>query len=213
MLKRELLLRLLANMNPRSDYLLAAGDSQVALTTTEVMYPNFVAMEFYDPRLSWLRLGGSGQSSTVIADAYLNAQAFYRTSTDVIFDMGINNFSNTEQAVQLIKDDIARAVAGCTTGRYRVMEILPRADGTTNLGSPKRNTLVALNTYLNDNFNFVSRLDDFLAASDGSANDIADVAIGVIPRSLRRSSDNIHRNQAGQRVEAQSVIASLENGW
>jgi len=200
-------------MFPRSDYLLAAGDSQVTPTTTEVMYPALVAQEFYDPRLGWLRLGGAGQSSTQVADAYLAAQPFLRTGCDVIFDMGINNFSNTEPAVQLIKDDIARAVAGCVTGRYRVMLILPRADGTTNIGSPKRTTLNNLNAFLVSTYNTVDRLPAFTAASDGSAGDIADVDIGVIPRSLRKTSDAIHRNQAGERVEAAALVTSIENGW
>jgi len=200
-------------MLPRSQYLIAVGDSQVTPTTTELMYPAIVAGTFYDPRLSWIKTGVNGATSTQAADAYLAAVPFFRISCDAIFEMGINNFSNTPMAVQLIKDDIARAVAGCATGRYRVMAILPRADGTTNIGSAKRITLDALNADLAAVHNVCNRLPAFLAASDGSAGDIADVAIGVIPRSLRRPADAIHRNQLGQRVEAQALILSIENGW
>lgn len=200
---------------PISDYLIAVGDSQVTPTTTEVMYPSFVAAAFYDPKLSWIKTGVNGQTSTQAADGYLAAQPFYRSGCDAIFDMGINNFSNTVPAVNLILADIARAVAGCASGRYRVMAILPRADGTTNIGSPKRATLDDMNATLAATYpgRFIDRLPFFIAANNGSPGDLADVAIGVIPQSLRKPADAIHRNQAGERVEAAVTIASIEGGW
>ena len=198
-------------MLPRAQYLLAMGDSQVTPTATEIPYPVFVAREFYDPKLGHINMGMPGATSTQVADAYLAAQSAIR-SFDAIFDMGSNNANGTTLEGDRIIVDIRRAAAGCVNGRYRVMEIIPRADRSTTSGAG-RTWLEALNTSLAGEYGakFLRRLPTLQSANDGSANDLADVAANVCPRSLLK--DGVHRTQAGHRSEASAVIAAIDGGW
>lgn len=57
-------------------------------------------------------------------------------------------------------------------------------------------------------------LEALQAANDGSANDLADVANGIVPRSLRRPADQIHLNAAGILVAAGVIYPALKaRGW
>ena len=55
---------------------------------------------------------------------------------------------------------------------------------------------------------FIECMSAMQAAHDGSANDLADVANGLTPRSLR--SDNLHENSAGSTVRAGVVKAFFD---
>ena len=51
----------------------------------------------------------------------------------------------------------------------------------------------------------------FIDANDGSSGDLQDVAWGIVPRSLR--ADNIHNNDAGHALIAQSVFDWVLPRW
>lgn len=101
--------------------------------------------------------------------------------------------------------------AMCSAGTYLYAEPVP----TVNAGTPQRAThdatvsavVAAVGSGL-----FVPTLAALQAANDGSANDLADVANGLVPRSLR--SDAQHLNTAGWTVYAAQIASKITAlGW
>jgi len=70
---------------------------------------------------------------------------------------------------------------------------------------PSPNTYSSVQTWCGDHFIPVTAA--MQAANDGTANDLADVANGLVPRSLR--IDSIHENAAGTRIRARVIHAYI----
>jgi hypothetical protein len=197
----------------RTPYLVALGDSQVTDTATEISYTSLVAPRYYDPRLGSIKRGMPGASSTVIADAYIAEPGI--KSFDLLIDAGSNNYNATSQQETIILSDLARIVANCTSSRICIQEIMPRADRSTDVGIG-RSLLAAFNDLLQSIYGnrFIRRLSALHAARSGEQSDTDAFTANVMPPSLLKSGDPIHRNQAGHRVEADNLAAHFVSvGW
>ncbi len=190
------------------------GDSQQAPDLGIVTYPDQVTNRLFLNRQPFTSAGVAGETSAQILTRFQAASSAVKAS-NCVFDAGRNNFTNIQANIDALKADIASMVSTCTSGRYRIMEILPRDDGTENIGMPKR---IALDTLNNDlaalyGSRFVRRLATLQSNDNGSAGDTLDVQRGLIPRSLRKAGDNFHRNQYGHNVECALLVASIQSGW
>jgi|GEM_PF-2398416 len=106
--------------------------------------------------------------------------------------------------------DIAAAVGGLGHERYLVGGIVPSSNDT----APVKTQLAGINSTLATTYG--ARFIDLLAAlqgeADGSDEDAADVADGLVPRSLR--SDHLHLNDDGYGVVATAFHAAhVAMGW
>ncbi len=151
-------------------------------------------------------LGLGGQGSTVVVDLFRDAPETW--GHDYIGDYGRNNYASTAT----IQADDARAIGYSTSGRYWFCEILPKSDGTENNGDANRITLNGTNsarkTTLGNRY-IDTILPALQAANDGSANDLADVANGLVPRSLQ--VDGVfHLTDLGNYVKNQAITATIE---
>ncbi|PKP69094.1 MAG: hypothetical protein CVT82_12610 [Alphaproteobacteria bacterium HGW-Alphaproteobacteria-4] len=108
----------------------------------------------------------------------------------------------TEPAQVMV--DIAAMVASLGHSRYLVAAILPSAADTAAGVS----TIAALNANLAALYrtHFVDLLGALQAHAGGTPGDIADLAAGIVPRSLR--SDAIHLNDAGYAIVAAAFTAA-----
>jgi hypothetical protein len=122
---------------------------------------------------------------------FLPDQAVNLRGQVTIFWSGRNNFSNPTQ----VKADIAAMVAYHQGGNYLVGSVLTASGDGAGIA-----TILALNADLAAIYGarYVDILGAMQAANDGSANDLADVAAGLTPRSLRQ--DTLHPNAAGSAV-------------
>lgn len=106
--------------------------------------------------------------------------------------------------------NIAACVAGLT-GRQRYLVFgCTRAEGSSNTAA----MLDAIEANLRATYGtrFLDVRGYLMSKHDGTANDLADIADGLVPRSLR--SDIIHLNDKGYQHVAELVNAKLRNlGW
>jgi hypothetical protein len=111
---------------------------------------------------------------------------------------------NGAQSGYTVQDDIAAAVASLGHSRYLVGSILTSAADT----SGGKTSILALNSDLQATYGdrYVDVLGALQAENDGSANDLADVAASLVPRSLR--SDHLHLNDDGYLVAAEAFKAA-----
>ena len=117
---------------------------------------------------------------------------------------------NGAQAGYTVLGDIAAAVAVLGHRRYLVGAILPSAADS----GAALTQLTGLNAQLASAYGtrFVNLLTALAAGANGSPEDTADVAAGLVPRSLR--SDHLHLNDAGYaRVATAFHAAHLAMGW
>lgn len=106
--------------------------------------------------------------------------------------------------------DVAASVGALGHGRYLVGAILPSASDSPGALDAIVATNAALATAHGDRF--VDLFATLTAAQDGSGDDLADVAGGLVPRSLR--SDAVHLNDAGYALVAAAMRdATLAMGW
>lgn len=114
--------------------------------------------------------------------------------------LGRNNFADPTQ----VKADIAACIAYLSHSRYLVCSVLPSAADT----SGQLATIASLNADLTSLYGsaFVDLLTPLQDAGDGSPDDNADIAAGIIPRSLR--SDATHLNDAGYAIVAAAMYAA-----
>lgn len=116
-----------------------------------------------------------------------------------------------------VKRAIADSIAQIQTvdKRFVVLSVLNWPGETT--GTAKWTEVETLNSELKTLYprNFVDVLNLLRRSGDGSANDIADAASGIIPRSLRNSSVDGHLNDTtGNPIVANRVFEFLtEKGW
>jgi lysophospholipase L1-like esterase len=146
--------------------------------------------------------GVGGETSTQIKTRML-ADTQGRNSWVNLFWLGRNNATSPAT----VKADIAACVANLYAGndRYLVLGVLTSTADTAQQIAD----IGTLNADLAEMYG--SRYLDVLAylqsKGDGSANDIADVAAGYTPRSLR--VDALHLNPAGYQHVADCVAAKL----
>jgi len=117
---------------------------------------------------------------------------------------------NGAQAGFTVESDIAAAVAHIGHGRFLVGSILPAAGDSAGALT----SIAARNARLASTYGrrFIDLLAALQAANNGSPEDLADVAAGLTPRSLR--ADNIHLNNAGYALVAGAFkSAHLAMGW
>lgn len=143
--------------------------------------------------------GVGGETSTQIETRFIAFTAGYGNPN--VFEMGRNNFS----APTTVKADIATAVAACTTSHYLVCGVLPFPTDT----GPNLAAIATLNGDLATLYttHFVDLLTPLQAGGNGGTNDNADIAAGLVPRSLRVSSGDGHLNAAGYTIMAQAIYA------
>lgn len=134
----------------------------------------------------------------------------------VVFWYGRNNVgSGTFNAD--VRQAIADSIAQLKTAdkRFVILSVLNWPGETT--GTANYNAVEQLNTDLKTLYprNYVDVLNLLRRSGDGSANDIADAASGIIPRSLRNSSADGHlNNTTGNPIVATRVFQFLtEKGW
>lgn len=191
----------------RSYGLVFPGDSftnGTGASSYNTRYPTLVANSFSRPR-SFVNAGIGGETSSQILTRVQAFSANYKTATQVIW-AGRNNYTDTVQ----VKADIAAMIAAVGHSRFLVLGILPNSGQT----APDLATLTQLNADLATTYGaqFIPTLAPLQAANNGSVQDLADVAAGYTPTSLR--SDALHLNDAGYAVIAPLVYALLATyGW
>lgn len=170
------------------------GDSITQATGGQTPYPSAMATNL--SRVAPNKGVGGETSSQILTRALASKQ---RRDKSAIFEMGRNNFSSPTT----VKADIASAIGNLNHGRYLVLSILPSGADT----SQQKSDIAALNADLLALYGarFVDILTPLQDANDGSPNDLADVAAGIIPRSLRIGGDNLHPNTAGNAIIATTV--------
>ncbi len=152
--------------------------------------------------------GAGGETSTQIKSRFL-ADTTNKDGWTNIFWMGTNDaFSGDYSAwASLMLGNINACISGLT-GRKRFLVLgITQAEGIDR-------PLDALDAEMLAAFGdrFVDVRAYLQALGDGSANDLADIAAGLVPRSLR--ADTIHLNDAGNQYLAQMLAAKLKTlGW
>lgn len=105
-----------------------------------------------------------------------------------------------------IKANIAAQIAYIGHLNYRVLSVLPSAnDGPSVITAIQAGNADLAATY---GSRFVDTITPLQAANDGSANDLADVAAGYTPRSLRKSGDPLHLEGRGYEIMGIAVANS-----
>jgi lysophospholipase L1-like esterase len=151
--------------------------------------------------------GGVGGESAASIRARQVADEYRNDRINLLW-AGRNGFKTIPAAD--IKADIDLMIAHVEGGRWLVGGITPFADDTGGDTTLR----LALNALLSSAYGnrYVDILTPMQAANDGSANDLADVAAGLIPRSLR--GDGGHPNETGKQVNAVTWRdAILAQGW
>jgi hypothetical protein len=153
-----------------------------------------------------ISLDGVGGSSLAQQAARFAATPQYWDRTLLIIDGGLDD---TAAAAIAAIDDMAGRL---THGRWAYMQPAP---GPNAIGSPERATWDAAQAAIRAHVGearYIETLPALQAAADGSANDLADVAAGLTPRSLR--SDSVHETAAGTAIRMGAVAARLTAlGW
>ena len=132
--------------------------------------------------------GISGETSSQVR-ARVTSDDFLANGTEIYW-AGKNNVS----ASATVLSDAATAVAWNKTGRVLVIGVTPTTGNDAASGQPDYASRMAINVGLQSTYGarYLDLLPALQAANDGSANDLADVAGGQIPRSLRWPGDNTH---------------------
>jgi len=132
--------------------------------------------------------GVSGETSSQIRARFTSDD--FLTNGSEIYWAGKNNVSASATVIS----DAATAVAWSKTGRIIVVGVTPTTGNDAASGQTDYASRMAINASLSSTYGsrYLDLLPALQAANDGSANDLADVAGGQIPRSLRWSGDNTH---------------------
>lgn len=191
---------------PTRRILYCEGDSLTAgsgtATYIEAYYPSVLG-NLYSPFRPVFNGGVGGQGSTLITARFLARPPLIR-SVPAFLWMGRNNPDDPTT----IKADFAECVADHPTGDVVVIPPTPSAGDSGG----RLSTLATLNSDLATLYGpkFYNVTAFLQSKNDGSANDLADVAAGLIPRSLR--VDVAHPNDLGYywvAVGAKAIADSL----
>jgi lysophospholipase L1-like esterase len=162
----------------------------------------------YDGSLVFQR-DAAGSAVAVPAQSPFIPDTFGREGQINVFWIGGNNFYEPE----VVKSDIAGAVAFLTTGRFVVLGVLN--GGSVPIGTYSYDLITQLNADLADIYpdNFIDIRRILIERYDpGLPQDVQDHDDDVPPTSLR--NDDQHPNDAGYAVVAQAVAAFIEQeGW
>lgn len=199
----------------------ATGSVAVTAKTINVL---FGSGNFYGVQMGWLA-GVYGTMSTDAAGNWTFTRATpgavtaCPAGTVFIPELGVRTRNrvqwlwlgrNDAQSGYTVEGDIAAAVASLGHNRYLIGAILTGAgDSPAGIAEIQARNAALVATY---GSRFVDVYAALRAANNGSANDLADLAAGYIPRSLR--SDGIHLNDAGYAVVAATFKAANDvMGW
>lgn len=159
--------------------------------------------------------GVGGTNMEQIATKFRTEQ-LWRSHVIVCFDLSGDTVSNNETYYAQLIADMRRPAK-------RFLFVQPgiagdEGTGVTDayIGGPFRATIEAQWQSVEDAApnNYVPIMQALWDANDGSAGDLADVANGITPRSLREPADSLHPNDAGAAVIAAEIVAALQaKGW
>lgn len=183
------------------------GDSLTAGTGTDPAHA-YPARLSHDTGWACDPHGYGGQTSATIL-GYFQADTSRRKEWVQIIWVGTND-SIAQDGLDPTKANIATFVAGVQgAGRYLVLGLFRFDGGTT---TPQN--LTDMYAYLQATYGnrFVDVRAYLQGYNDGSANDLADIANGLVPRSLR--SDNIHLNNVGYQLVSNCLFGRMKTlGW
>lgn len=137
---------------------------------------------------------------------YLGADAKWHKSTLIICDMGYS--------VGMV-EALLEVIPYIKSGRWIILESAPQTS-VHEIGNPGRqNFLDAMNALAEAaGDRFVRTLEKAYLESDGSPEDVADVAKGLWPRSIKKSEVDFHPNAKGDDFMARITFEALEErGW
>ena len=152
--------------------------------------------------------GAGGETSTQIKDRFV-ADTTNKDQWTNIFWMGTNDAYPADWPTTIL-NNIATCVSGLKGAKRYLVLGVTKAES----GSPTPAALTALDASLLSIYGdkFVDVRAYLQSKNDGSANDLADIAAGLVPRSLR--SDTIHLNDKGYQHVADLLAATLKaKGW
>lgn len=184
----------------------AWGDSLTAgagATNGAATYPA-VASGLFDPDRPVANRGQGGETSTQILTRLLSDTSLrHRTAW-------LWTGRNGADPGHTVAGDIAAAVEALGHSRYLIGSIMPWAtDSEAAIAAQQALNASLLAAYAERFINVISILQ---AANDGSPGDLADIAAGYTPRSLR--SDSGHLNDAGYGLAAAAFKAANDAmGW
>lgn len=186
------------------------GNSLVDLSPNWVNLPNqFRTITGYRSN----NLGITGQTTTQIK-ARFDAVPAAMYNQPWIIEGGRNDITQNGYGAGVattIKSNIAAMVATLTAAgnnKYLIMGVVPSNSETT--GSSGGTFVSTLNSDLATLYGtrFVNIGAALQANGDGSANDNADIAAGIMPRS--KMYDAVHPNTAGVLIEANTLAAKID---
>lgn len=152
-----------------------------------------------------------GETSSEILTRFLAAPETHDTPTLIM--SGHNSVVADDANGTQIKSDITTMTDDLDVlgTDYRVLTLIANSGWTNPSGA--YTTLIAVNSWINTTYG--SKAVDIYAhlrtKGDGSANDIADVAAGVMPRSLQ--ADTIHLNRRGKDFMLDYINGSVGSNW
>lgn len=163
----------------------------------------------YAPILSGLLIQGAsnfgipGETSTQIKNRLLAQVGTVYMGLPTIIWAGRNDIVDPTT----VKANIAAMVAALATSNYLVVAIPPsQSAGEANNGANYAR-LVTLNSDLAAAYpgKFFDVKTFLQGHGDGGANDNADIALDLIPRSLHPAGDDLHFNASGYTLTAQQI--------
>ena len=152
--------------------------------------------------------GAGGQTSTQIKDRFV-ADTTNKDQWTNIFWMGTNDTYPADWPTTIL-DNIATCVSGLKGAKRYLVLGLTRGEGWSTTASALDAMDVSMASIYGNKFVDVRAY--LQSKNDGSGNDLADIADGLVPRSLR--SDTIHLNDKGYQHVADLLAATLKaKGW
>lgn len=181
--------------DPEPHKLAAFGDSM-----TYIAAPEFGAALGVETH----NAGVGSTTSSEIAAALL---AYPDRSRSITIWAGHNNFRDPGQVLA----DVAAMVAAVGHGRYVVLGMVYADRPAEYIGGSERATKAGINATLAATYpgRYVDPAAILAARHNGTAQDLADVAHGVTPTSLRAPGDGIHISRDAARIVAVEVAAVM----
>lgn len=152
----------------------------------------------------------AGVGSTTSAQIRADLDSYADKARTVAIWAGHNNAADAQQVLA----DVAAMVASLGHDRFVVLGLLFGDVPAERIGGAERGHKEAINAALSATY--AGHYIDTPAlmavwANPRNPGDVADLAAGVTPRSLRAFSDALHLNDAGAQVVAGAVLAVMRN--
>lgn len=147
-----------------------------------------------------------------------------RTYTDwsertLILNGGTNDIGQDMSAAAIIAAYDSALAEIRTLVKRVVLHTIPGfwdGAGRWQIGGDRYDKMTAVHRYLRQRYGamLADTYAALLASGDGSANDTADIAVGLVPRSKRIAADDGHINSAGNTIRAATIAALIGTlGW